>query len=67
MIFSETVKKIRNDSHLTQQAFAEALGVSFATINRWENKQQKPSKLALRILDDYCRDNGIEILIDQQR
>ena len=30
---------------LTQQAFAGQIGVSFATINRWENAQTKPSKL----------------------
>jgi len=28
---------------LTQQTLADRLGVSFATVNRWENTQTKPS------------------------
>jgi superfamily II DNA or RNA helicase len=31
---------------LTQQALADRLGVSFATVNRWENGQTKPSQLS---------------------
>jgi len=29
---------------MSQQAFAAALGVSFATVNRWENNKTKPQK-----------------------
>ena len=29
---------------LSQEAFAEVLGVSFATINRWENGKTVPQK-----------------------
>jgi len=30
------------------------LGVSYATVNRWENGQAKPSKLARAQLDVFC-------------
>jgi SNF2 family DNA or RNA helicase len=40
------IKKLRADLGLTQQALAEKLGVSFATVNRWENGQTKPSQLS---------------------
>ena len=33
---------------LSQEELAHALGVSFATVNRWENGRTAPSKLALR-------------------
>jgi putative transcriptional regulator len=39
---------------MSQEDLARALGVSFATVNRWENRQVKPSKLAKIQLDDFC-------------
>ena len=41
---SEQIKHIRKQIGLSQQAFAEVLGVSFATINRWENGKAVPQK-----------------------
>jgi putative transcriptional regulator len=49
--FGAQVKALRERLHLTQQAMAERLGVSFATVNRWENGWTVPSNLALRQLD----------------
>jgi putative transcriptional regulator len=40
------IKEIRIKLHLTQTEFAKMLGVSFVTVNRWENGWYKPSKLA---------------------
>lgn len=42
------LKKIRKKLKLTQDQFAERIGVCRATENRWENNQTKPSKLALK-------------------
>ena len=39
---SEQIKELRTRLHMSQQAFASALGVSFATVNRWENGKAKP-------------------------
>lgn len=44
------VKKLRKRLVLTQEEFAHEIGVTFATVNRWENSKSKPSRLALRIL-----------------
>jgi len=41
--YAERIKSLRGSLSLTQQALAERLGVSFATVNRWENNQTKPS------------------------
>src|SRR4030065_251752 len=42
----DRVKQLRGSLGLTQQALAQRLGVSFATVNRWENGQTKPSQLS---------------------
>lgn len=48
------VKEVRNQLGLSQEDLARELGVSFATVNRWENGQSKPSKLAKAQLDAFC-------------
>jgi SNF2 family DNA or RNA helicase len=40
------IKRLRGRLGLTQVELAERLGVSFATVNRWENSQSRPSQLA---------------------
>ena len=37
MSFAEKVKFVRTELKLSQEDLARELGVSFATINRWEN------------------------------
>lgn len=44
----EEIKEIRKQLNLSQEEFAKKLGVSFTSVNRWENGQTKPSKLARR-------------------
>ena len=40
------IKRLRARLGLTQAALAEKLGVSFPTINRWENGKARPSQLS---------------------
>src|SRR5438309_4396222 len=47
---SAYVRQIREKLGLTQAALAERLGVSFVTVNRWENDKAEPSGLALQRL-----------------
>jgi superfamily II DNA or RNA helicase/DNA-binding XRE family transcriptional regulator len=44
--FAERIRRLRGDLGLTQIALAAQLGVSFATVNRWENGQTRPSPLS---------------------
>ncbi|MFA6915377.1 MAG: helix-turn-helix transcriptional regulator [Parachlamydiales bacterium] len=44
------VREIRLEMGLTQEQFAAKLGVSFPTVNRWENQKAKPSPLAYQKL-----------------
>lgn len=50
----ELVKEIRRQLSLSQEDLARELGISFATVNRWENGLVKPSKLAKAQLDNFC-------------
>jgi putative transcriptional regulator len=39
---------------LSQGDLARELGVSYATVNRWENVQARPSKLDKAQFDSFC-------------
>ena len=42
MSFSKEIKTLRQECLLSQEAFAKELGVSFATVNRWEMGKTQP-------------------------
>jgi putative transcriptional regulator len=44
----QLIRELRQALKLTQEKFAVQLGVTFPTINRWENGHATPSLLALR-------------------
>jgi putative transcriptional regulator len=44
--FSALLREIRRQLGLSQEDLSRQLGVSYATINRWENGPSKPSRLA---------------------
>jgi putative transcriptional regulator len=44
---AQFIKTLRKALGITQEAFAKCIGVSFTSVNRWENGQTKPSKLAM--------------------
>jgi len=47
-------KEVRMQLGLSQEGLARKLGVSFATVNRWENAQVKPYKLAMAQFEGFC-------------
>ncbi len=48
--YPERIKRLRQRMGLTQVELSQRLGVSFTTVNRWENGQTRPSPLAWRRL-----------------
>jgi putative transcriptional regulator len=56
--FPEQVKEVRRQLGLSQEGLAHALGVSFSTINRWENGKTAPSKLAFKQFTNFCTANA---------
>ena len=57
--FAAQVKRARRELGFSQQRLAEELGVSFATVNRWENERTKPPQLALRQFEQLCYDHKL--------
>ena len=45
---SKMIRKLRTALGLTQEQFAAKIGVTYSTINRWENNKSKPSPLAMQ-------------------
>jgi type I restriction enzyme M protein len=55
-----TLRAIRAKLNLTQEQLAERLGVSFATVNRWEGGANVPQKAAHEKIMALAADAGIE-------
>lgn len=60
MSFSEELKRLRQRTFLSQEAFAKELKVSFSTVNRWESGKTKPNLSAMKSIKDFCASNGID-------
>ncbi|MDR0948559.1 MAG: DUF3990 domain-containing protein [Lachnospiraceae bacterium] len=61
MTTAEMIKKIRLCLGMGQKDLAQALNVSFATVNRWENHHSEPGMLALTALHNFCERQGIDL------
>lgn len=59
MEFSEKVKIVRKAVHFSQEDLARQLGVSFATVNRWESGKTRPSRLAVMAFENFCKAHSI--------
>ena len=66
MAVSDDIKKLRQKCFLSQEAFAKELGVSFATVNRWESGKTKPTYKTMKMIDEFCRKNGCDFDIRQE-
>lgn len=60
MDYSAKIKEIREVLLLSQEELAEELGVSFATVNRWENGHHEPTIKVKRAIRDYCKKKKIK-------
>jgi DNA-binding transcriptional regulator YiaG len=68
--YSKLVTVLRRQLALSQEDLARQLGVSFATVNRWERGHSKPSRLARAQLIAFCEqmiERGKLVLQDGQR
>ena len=62
MSVSEQIKNIRQQSLMSQSDFANALGVSFSTVNRWENGKTLPTYRAMKSLENFCKGKAIDFI-----
>ncbi len=60
--FDSKIRILRSTLGITQQGLAALLGVSYVTVNRWENAQSRPRQLAWEKIERLARygPEGIE-------
>lgn len=61
MEFKDRCLQVRLRLNLSQEMFAQKLGVSFATVNRWENGKSIPRKLTMYRFEKFCKENNVTI------
>ena len=59
MTFAEKMQTVRKQLFLSQEAMAKELGVSFATVNRWEKGKCEPGYKAQKAFYDFCKKNDV--------
>ena len=59
---AQTIRRLREQLHLSQAVFAAYLNASLSTIQKWENGEKKPSGAALRLLSVIER-RGLDVLV----
>ncbi|HHX24790.1 MAG TPA: helix-turn-helix transcriptional regulator [Thermoanaerobacterales bacterium] len=62
MDYSKLVKTLREKLILTQSELAEMIGVSFTTVNRWENGKHEPTIKIRRKIVEICKANNIDMV-----
>lgn len=55
---AELVRETRRRLKLSQTKFAAVLGVSFQSVNRWENGRTKPLPMALKQIEHLLKQMG---------
>ena len=55
------ILEIRNQLGVSQEDLAKMIGLSFATVNRWENGHSIPNRSTQLRLYDVCRDRGVDL------
>lgn len=61
MDYKVIVKKLRNKMFLTQSEFAKELGVSIASVARWETGENDPTMKVKRKLNDLFIKYSVEM------
>jgi DNA-binding XRE family transcriptional regulator len=60
MSYADTIKALREKLLLTQMELAAKLGVSYASVNRWENGKCEPTMKIKRKIRAMAQKTGIE-------
>ncbi len=59
--YPNAIRKLRAKLNISQQELADMLGVSFPSVNRWENGHYEPTIIAKVRLDELFKENNIEL------
>lgn len=59
--YPATIIRIRAELGLSQTELAETLGVSFTSVNRWENGKYEPTKATKKRIEVLCEKHEIKL------
>lgn len=59
--YPNAIRKLRAKLNISQQELADILGVSFPSVNRWENGHYEPTIIAKVRLDELFKENNVEL------
>ena len=54
------LKSIRSQLGISQEKLAVELGVTFSSVNRWENGRRMPSPLAMQKIEEIAASSGLK-------
>ncbi|MEA2066241.1 MAG: helix-turn-helix transcriptional regulator [Thermotogota bacterium] len=57
---SNLIKELRNKLGLTQEQFAQKVGVTFSTINNWEKGTRTPHPFLFQRLLEMAKEAGLK-------
>lgn len=60
--YPKQVKTVRIFLQLTQTELAQQIGISYATVSRWERENRTPHLAMAGKFYSFCMRNGIEII-----
>lgn len=59
--YQKMIVSLRNKLILSQEELAKLLGVSFASVNRWERGHHEPTIKVKRKIVELCKQNDVEL------
>lgn len=60
--YSKAVLELRSKLNISQHELANLLGVSFQSVNRWENRHFEPTKIVNVRLEKMLKENDIVVV-----
>ena len=57
---------LRNKLVMSQEEFAKLLGVSYASVNRWEKGHFEPTIQVEKKIIQMCKDNDIKLVMEDK-
>ena len=61
MNYAKLIKSLRDKLIMTQEEFADLLGVSITSVNRWETGKHLPTTKVKRRIVVLCKENNINL------
>ena len=59
MVLAEQIRTMRQKLFMSQEALANELNVSLATVNRWETGKSRPNLVTMKQIKAFCDKHGV--------